>query len=562
MLFLLASNLYAQKPLEELGDEFESPLEIPLILSGTFGELRSRHFHAGIDIKTRGAEGFKVLSTADGVLSRVKVSAYGYGNALYVKHPNGYTSVYAHLQKFNKEIADLVFQEQMSNKSFEVDINVEKHNIRFEKGQQIGVSGNSGGSGAPHLHFEIRETLTEHPVNPLKAKFAVKDTRSPLINGPLLIYKVESPHFYQNDSQPLKISPKGPNAYGSDKKVNEVDADLIGIGIRCFDVLDGAKNWNGVYKVTVKDNAKPVFGFTMDELNFSQGGYIHTFVDYKWQRFEGKTYIKCFKEKNNQWGFYDHLENGQGFIDISDGLAHQIEVEVLDLAGNKSVVNISLQKGSKGLVWDEPANFQQLLYADLPNHSSCGDLHLSFKHNNLFGDVPFSCEANNDSTLSIGDPHIPLYRSYEICVDDLEIDADKKSKYLLLMNDKESGDPFPLSACHWEGSKLCGNSKNFGTVTLGVDTIPPTIKPKKNYAKLGVKSTDVFAFTIEDDLSGLQKFNAYIDDDWVVLNHDAKRNYFWIDLSRYDLKKGEHDLNVVVNDERSNLNYYTLNFTL
>jgi len=324
-LLLFASTLFAQEPLETLADDFGPPLEIPLVLSGTFGELRTRHFHAGIDIKTRGSEGFKVLAAADGVVSRVKVSAYGYGNALYIKHANGYTSVYAHLQKFDKEIEDLVFNKQMANKSFDVDFSPEQ-NIQFNKGEQIGLSGNSGGSGGPHLHFEIRETNSEHPVNPLKAKFPVKDSRSPLVNGPLLIYKVENPNFYQNDIQKLAISPKGPNAYGTASKVTKINANLIGIGIRCFDVLDGAKNYNGVYSLSVKDNEKEVFGFTMDELDFSEGGYIHTFVDYEMQRFKGRTYIKCFKEKNNRWGFYNNLNDGFGFIDLSDGRPHHIEI--------------------------------------------------------------------------------------------------------------------------------------------------------------------------------------------------------------------------------------------
>lgn len=558
-LLLLTSNIYAQQALEEIAEQFGSPLEIPLILSGTFGELRSRHFHAGIDIKTRGAEGFKVLATADGVVSRVKVSAYGYGNALYIKHPNGYTSVYAHLQKFNKVIDDLVFKEQMNNKSFEVDFNVEAHNIAFKKGEKIGLSGNSGGSGAPHLHFEIRETKSEQPINPLKAKYPVNDSQSPLVNGPLLIYKVESPHQYQTKSKVLKLVPNGPNAYVSEKKVQELDADKIGIGVRCFDLLNGAKNWNGVYQLTVKDNGTPVFGFTMDRLDFAEGGYINTFVDYDWQNFKGKTYIKCFKEKNNNWGFYDHLGNDNGFIDLSDGQVHNVVIEIRDLAGNQSNVNVTLQKGKSGIVWEEDQSFQQLLYADLPNHSNCGDLHLSFNHKNLFADLPFSCDAQ-DSTFVIGNPRIPVYRPYEICIDDLAIDPENKSKYLLLMQSKENENAYALSGSKWSGTQLCAKSKKFGKVSLGIDTIPPTIKPRKNYKKLKVAVNKQFVFEIKDELSGLQSFDAYIDDKWVVLNHDAKRDYFWIDLTKYQLSKGLHELQLVVKDERANLKYYALNF--
>jgi len=561
ILLLFSSELFAQQKLEELADDFASPLEIPLLLSGTFGELRSRHFHAGIDIKTRAAEGFKVLATSDGVLSRVKVSAYGYGNALYIKHPNGYTSVYAHLQKFNGPIEDLVLEHQLANKSFEVDFNVEAKNISFKKGEQIGISGNTGGSGGPHLHFEIRETSSEHPVNPLKAKFPIKDSRSPLVNGPILIYKVDNPHSYQNKSQTLALNPNGPNAYGTTKEVNQVDADQIGLGIRCFDVLNGAKNWNGIYQLTVKDDGKEIFGFTMDELNFADGGYIHSFVDYEWQKSKGKTYIKCFKEKNNHWSFYDHLNSGQGFIDLSDGKVHAIEIEVKDLAGNKSTVKLSIQKGKEGLAWEEEESFQQMLYADLPNHSSCGNLDLSFDHNNLYGDIPFSCNSS-ESEYVVGNPNIPIYRAYEICVDGLSKDPENQTKQLLLMSSKEGDEAYPLSNSTWRGTQLCAMSKKFGIVTLGIDTIPPSIKPRKNYEQKTLLPTNKMAFEIKDDLSGLQKFDAYIDDEWVVLNHDAKRSYFWIDLSKYKLAKGAHELQLVVKDERDNLKYLNVNFKL
>ena len=155
----MAQNSYPQ-------DYFQSPLEIPLILSGTFAELRSNHFHSGLDIKTQQQSGLKVMAAASGFVSRIKVSHFGYGKALYITHPNGYTTVYAHLQNFNPEIDAYIKHRQYKNESYEIELFPKAGELLVNNGDIVAYSGNTGGSGGPHLHFEIRNKQ-EHPMNPM-----------------------------------------------------------------------------------------------------------------------------------------------------------------------------------------------------------------------------------------------------------------------------------------------------------------------------------------------------------------------------------------------------------
>ena len=179
-LLLLTTSLLLTH--SAIGQEYQSPIDFRILLSGTFGELRGNHFHAGIDIKTKGAEGKNIYAIEKGYISRIKISTFGYGKAIYIKHPDGKTSVYGHLQKLSTKIANIVNKEHYKKESFELDFFPAKYAIKIEKGEIIALSGNSGGSGGPHLHFEIRDTETGHPINPLQFGFEVDDVIPPTLN--------------------------------------------------------------------------------------------------------------------------------------------------------------------------------------------------------------------------------------------------------------------------------------------------------------------------------------------------------------------------------------------
>ena len=264
VFFFIAFMLPAQEKYPQ--DVFQSPLEIPLILAGTFGELRSNHFHSGIDIKTQQREGLPVLSIADGTITRIKVALWGYGKVLYVAHPNGYTSVYGHLQKFAPEIEEYVKKVQYAKQSYEVEIFPDYGELKVSKGNVIAYSGNTGGSAGPHLHFEIRSSVSEKPTNPLLYGYEVRDATPPTLLG-LFGYPLSDGALVNQSREKVQLNySRQPDGTFLADKVTATGT--IGFGINTFDRQDMAANKNGVYAVKQTINGRVYSEFDFETFSF------------------------------------------------------------------------------------------------------------------------------------------------------------------------------------------------------------------------------------------------------------------------------------------------------
>ncbi len=314
---------------------FDLPLDRTIYLSGTFGELRPGHFHAGIDIKSiNGRPGEKILSSAGGYVARIKVSPYGYGNALYIAHPNGYTTVYAHLDRFTPEIAEYVKQKQYELKRFAVDLYPRADQFKVSKGGHIGYLGNSGGSYGPHLHFEIRRTSDQVPINPLLHGIPVNDSRKPVIDG-IMIYYLNSSNepIYSIQYEPIEVSP---GKYTLPDTLIE-GAWRIGVGISTTDRMDQVSNKNGVYSIQLSVDETRQFGFRMQELSFSRTRYLNAHIDYA-ARLETRKYFNlCFPQSGNKLTIYEK-DNENGVIELFAGKPRSIRISVKDAAENESEV--------------------------------------------------------------------------------------------------------------------------------------------------------------------------------------------------------------------------------
>ena len=257
-------------------DYFISPLEIPLVLSGTFGELRSNHFHSGFDIKTQQKSGLSVIASGDGYVSRINVSRWGYGKALYLTHPNGYTTVYGHLKKFSPEIEAYVKKNQYKKEAFEIRLYPEAGELKVVQGEIVALSGNSGSSGGPHLHYEIRD-IKANILNPMLFGIKIPDHKKPTIQAAFA--------FSENDSSQVNQSNKIVNINlikqnNGDLLANTIYAyGKIGIGINAFDRLDGALNRNGLYDIMMRVNGEVLYKFTADKFSFGESRYINTYID-------------------------------------------------------------------------------------------------------------------------------------------------------------------------------------------------------------------------------------------------------------------------------------------
>ena len=304
-------------------DYFVKPLEIPLVLSGTFGELRSNHFHAGLDIKTQQRVGFNVIAAADGYVSRIKVSHWGYGKALYITHPNGYTTVYGHLKKFSPKIEAYVKKYQYQKKSFEVQLYPKASELKFNQGEVVALSGNSGSSGGPHLHFEIRDSKAI-TINPMLFGIKLPDHKNPTIQNAYTYTKNDTSQVNQSNKNVKLVLNRQANG---DILANTIYAyGDIGIGINAYDRLDGAINHNGIYDLEMDVNGKKVFQFTWNKFSFSESRYINSYIDYEKYSKLNQRVQKCFvNHPANKLSMYKTLVD-KGFFNVKDSLDYQVTI--------------------------------------------------------------------------------------------------------------------------------------------------------------------------------------------------------------------------------------------
>ena len=312
-------------------------------LSGTMGEIRSSHFHAGLDIKTQGVQGLEVFSSADGYISRIKVSTGGYGNALYVLHPNGTTTVYAHLQKYHTAVADYVRKAQYRNKTFEIELYPEKGQFPVKKGEVIGYSGNSGSSGGPHLHFEIRDNQ-QRPINPLKYRFTeIKDNIPPEVRKVALrtmdkqsrindqYGRFEFSVIKRGSTYTLPVSI---SAYGN-----------IGVEILAHDKLNGANNRNGVPCMELNFDQQQAFQQNLERFKFSETRSVLIHTDYQTAREKGQRFVKMYVDNGNQLPFYE-TNKSKGTINIIDDSTHNVQISLWDIYNNFSQVVFEIEGSS------------------------------------------------------------------------------------------------------------------------------------------------------------------------------------------------------------------------
>lgn len=313
-------------------------------LAGTMGELRPNHFHAGIDIKTGGVNGLQVFASADGYVSRINVNSYGYGNALYLQHPNGTTTVYAHLQDFNESIGEFVTQEQYKRESFAVEIYPSKDQFPVQQGDIIALSGNSGSSGGPHLHFEIRDAYHK-PLNPLRYDFKeIEDNIPPTIQK--LAVKTLDMHSRVNGQFgrfEFELTKKD-GQYVIETPI-EIEGD-VGFEILAYDRLNGVGNRNGVPCIDLYKGQEKVFSHDINTFSFAESRNILVHTNYEVSQRTGRQYTKLYKDDGNELDFYPTLVNN-GIISLQDNALHPMEIKLSDAYENSSTLSFTIKNGEK-----------------------------------------------------------------------------------------------------------------------------------------------------------------------------------------------------------------------
>ncbi|MEJ2584949.1 MAG: M23 family metallopeptidase, partial [Robiginitalea sp.] len=468
IIFALCCSLWASAQYAGPETNFRPPLDIPLVLSGTFGELRSNHFHAGIDIKTQRRQGLPVYAVEEGTVSRIKISHWGYGKALYIAHPNGYTSVYAHLQKFGPEIEAYVKKLQYQKQSYELEVFPEYGDLTISKGDTVAFSGNTGGSSGPHLHFEIRNSLNEKPTNPLLYGLSVRDATNPNIAG-LYAYPL-SDSAQVNQSQrrtEIQFSLQEDGTYLAEPVTAYGD---IGFGIETYDRQDMAANKNGVYRVVQEVNGRPYTDMDFKAFSFGETRYINTLIDYPYYARYQNRIQKLFRSAGNQLSLYNTLYN-EGKIRVVPGEGYQVEVRVYDLAGNQTVLRIPME-GRKLPVLQPAEVIKTPFYvqADKPGSFELGKAQVYFPAGTFYGDTYL--ELSSDSLLvKLHEPSVPLHRNFTLSFDVSHLPPTVRRQYFIARLDDDDHPQFLRT--YRRGGTFTTRSRNLGRYTLARDTVPP-----------------------------------------------------------------------------------------
>jgi murein DD-endopeptidase MepM/ murein hydrolase activator NlpD len=330
---------------------FRSPLDIPIVFSGTFGELRSNHFHSGVDIKTQGKQGLKVYATAEGYVSRIKVSQYGFGKAIYITHPNGYTTVYAHLSKYADEIEKYVKSIQYKKEQYSTgNIFLKEGRFSIKKGEVIAFSGDTGGSGGPHLHYEIRSTKTEKIINPMLFGLQSEDTKPPTIQA-LMVYPLDTDARINQKNLQFRVPIKN-NGNGEYIAERISASGNIGFGINVFDRLNKALNKNGIYSLEMLVNGQRFYYHDVETFSFSESKYINLLIDYKHYKKYKSRIQKTHKVAANKLSIYKNLINN-GEITIQKGLNYIVKIIAKDFEGNRSSIEIPVIGKESNAIFSE-----------------------------------------------------------------------------------------------------------------------------------------------------------------------------------------------------------------
>ncbi len=545
-------------------NEYTSPVKIPIFLSGSFAELRSNHFHSGIDIKTQGVTGVPVYSVADGYISRIFVSPSGYGLALYINHPNGTTSVYGHLESFRDDIARYVKNIQYERESFRVDLQVPKEHFPVKQGEFIGRSGNSGSSGGPHLHFEIRDTQTEEPLNPLHYPFPIKDSTPPRIYSLMITSLNEYGHVdFQAEKKTFPVVFTDGKYQIQNNPIIPVYG-MVGFAIQANDFFDGSNNRCGVYSIRLFWDGELYYSFKMDRFSFAEGRFVNSHTDFEEFIQTKRRFHKTWIDPGNRLRIYDYVRNN-GQLRVTDGNIHMVRFELKDLHGNTSILNFRVESKA-GQVERTKTPFSQLLKYEQANRFREENIRIDFPEKTFYDDVEFKWKQKPASEKFLSDIHVvhrntvPLHSSARLSIKTEKLEKRLQEKALLVTVDTLT-QKISAAGGHYDNGWVAGDIRSFGNYAVVLDTVPPRIVPLSIRDKSALTESSRIRFRISDDLSGINEITGTFDKKWALFEYDAKTDMIthYFDAERFELGK-RHDFVLKVTDNKGNESTYEASF--
>jgi len=524
---------------------FPFPMDIHPKLTGNFGEIRYNHFHSGIDISTFNKTGIPVHSVASGFVSRIRISPFGYGRAVYIDHPDGFTSVYAHLSAFNPVLEKYIHSMQVHLHTYEVDIYPEAGSFPVNKGEIIAYSGNSGSSSGPHLHFELRETKSEFPVNPLLFHLPVKDISPPKAST---IYFYHTNALWRGAIKTATLLPDTKTVSYKTKTIINLPEGNMAIGLAAFDQLYPGGNHNGIYEIILDTNHQEAYHFIMNRFSFDDNYFVNAHIDYKQRLISGKKIILCLRQPGDMAPYYPN-ENINGMLRIKAGRNLNIRICLKDIAGNKSYISFTIhgedainKKLSDKLArYDKPIQFNDnRIKVNIPALALYSDAPIAFKQ------MVKPKEALSEA-YRIGSYYIPVQHYFDIVFKNPNIPDSLKDKTLLIRIDHKNRRIASLGK--WLNEDFYASSRAFGTFYLAYDRKAPIIKPLTN------GQGPVYRFKLSDNLAGVHSYEGLLDGRWILVEYSGRSHILSCKIDSLTDDK-EHILKIIVKDYVGNQNVY------
>lgn len=535
---------------------FRSPLGIPLYLAGNFGELRSNHFHSGLDMKTQGKEGFNVYAAADGYVSRVKISPWGYGKTIYIDHPNGYTTVYAHLKSFKGKIADEIKKYQYEKESWEIDWYPPDSLLKVKKGDKIALSGNTGGSGGPHLHFEIRETKTEFPVNPLLFGFEIKDDIKPIIRS-ITLTPLDDTSYVNNLKSTQRFLVTGSDGNYRLKYTTPIYAyGNIGIGIETIDKLNGYGNRNGIYSIELQKDNEIIYKSEMKKFSFDESRALNSLIDYEYYLKEKVRFQRSYIEPNNPLSIYAKHKNN-GVVNFKTDDVFNFNYIIKDTYDNTSKIKFE----TKGKVDKKIANnvlkqkYDTVFSYKDSNYFTKPNISVSIPKDALYNNLPLHYfEADTMAgaitpTYFVHNDYTPLHKPISVSIKVGRLSEYLRSKATIVHFDRRKR--YYSKGGEWRNNFITAKSKNFGGFAVMIDTVAPKITPLNIIPNRNMANYKTLEIKIGDNLSGIKSYRGTIDGKWIIMEYEAKKAKLFYTFD--NLTKGKHEFKLEVTDGVGNV---------
>lgn len=559
VLTICISISYSQDSLHsdtKLNLKEHPPLEIPLRYSGTYGELRPNHFHAGVDLKTQGREGFPVYAVEDGFLSRIKVETGSYGKVIYLDHPElSKTTVYAHLNRFSPKIQSYIKGEQYLHQTYGIQRYLRPFQIPVKKGEIIGYSGNTGNSFGPHLHFEVRDRESEEPINPLQFGLEAADNDPPTIQG-FYLYESEEPQVvttFENRTMIALKTLKERIHYSATDTINV--QGYYSFGIQSFDRLDLSANKNGWYRLELMRNDSLISELTIDRFNFTENPLINRSIDYQFYETSNNRVLLTTKEASNPLGFFKNSPSTELFK-AEVGKIDDWKLTLSDYSGNTSRIHWTT-KGVQGV------KKMAMSFGNLTTNQSVNNQLLEAQliavENSIYSTEGLEFLLSGD-TLSIRPKDVLVRNPLLLKIIAKEI-KQKPSwlSYAYLGQIGKKGTNFIRKV---ESDTLSITLRNTGDFHFAYDSIAPVVTPRNFSSGQAINGYRYLEIEAEDKETGIKSFEGYLDGQWILFEYEPKENRFTFDTSDILLLPGVHTLEFEVEDLLGNKDKKTFSLTI